>query len=194
MKWPNKKVLSAAVAAAAGATVIAVGTVTGLPGAANAAPSPNGAHCALNPNSGEQACFDTFDEAMAFASGGAIEDAPANGAQAMRDQGFQAKVAAADEQPNNIIQGTVFSDTNFGGSSLTIYGPEMCKKDGWVNWQLDLSEDWKNTISSVGAWGECWIWLYPEPGLNGDRDGPFKQDTADIGEFMNDRAQSIGFS
>ncbi|MEK8169097.1 hypothetical protein NKH77_02400 [Streptomyces sp. M19] len=84
-----------------------------------------------------------------------------------------ARRGAAD----GVIQGTFFDDTGYGGSSLTVSGPELCKKDGWVNWQYDLDDDWKNRISSVQPWGNCAIWLYPEPNLGGDRDGPFDENT-----------------
>jgi len=103
---------------------------------------------------------------------------------------------AADggSQADGVIQGTFFDDPGFGGDSLTVSGEGLCEKDGWVDYQYDLEDAWKNRISSVQPWGDCWIWLYPEPNLGGDRDGPFKENTSDIGSLMNDRTQSIGFS
>lgn len=99
-------------------------------------------------------------------------------------------LAAAD----SVVQGTFFDEVQFGGSSLTITGTAPCVKDGWIEYQYDFPDDWKNRVSSVQPWADCWIWLYPEPNLTGDRDGPFDENTADVGSFMNDRAQSVGFS
>lgn len=130
-----------------------------------------GKHCTLDVDSGVERCFGSYDEAVA-------------GAQRAED-----RAAAGD-----IIQGTVFDGTDYTGDSLTIYGESLCEKDGVVNFQLDLAEEWKNKISSVQPWGNCWLWLYPEPNLGGDRDGPFDENTANIGSFMDNRTQSIGFS
>ncbi|MEV4146026.1 hypothetical protein AB0J40_20310 [Amycolatopsis sp. NPDC049691] len=102
--------------------------------------------------------------------------------------------ALVAEGAGQVVQGTFFDGPDYTGNSLTITGPELCKKDGWVNWQFDLGDDWKNKISSVQPWGDCWVWLYPEPNLGGDRDGPFKENTGNVGSFMDNRTQSIGFS
>ncbi|MEU7785167.1 MULTISPECIES: hypothetical protein [unclassified Amycolatopsis] len=104
------------------------------------------------------------------------------------------RTALTARADGDVVQGTFFDGPDYTGNSLTITGPELCKKDGWVNWQFDLGDDWKNKISSVQPWGNCWIWLYPEPNLSGDRDGPFKENTGNVGSFMDDRTQSIGFS
>lgn len=148
---------------------------------------PTARHCVLNATTGKQACFDTFTEAMDRASDGNVTDAPATPRAAVNSSSLRAKAG-------DVIQGTFFSDPGFSGDTLTISGPSLCEKDGWVNWQYDLGDDWKNRISSVQPWGNCAIWLYPEPNLGGDRDGPFDENTSDVGQMMNDRTQSIGFS
>lgn len=131
-------------------------------------------HCAVDARTGAETCFATLPEALDAAKSG---------------QGNGPRVMAGD-----VIQGTFFDDPQYGGSSLTVYGTAPCEKDGWVNYQYDLPDDWKNRISSVQPWANCWLWLYPEPNLGGDRDGPFEENAPDIGAFMNDRTQSIGFS
>ena len=125
-------------------------------------------HCTLDTRTGEQQCFATYDEAT--------------------------RAAGANQRAGDVIQGTVFDEFDYSGDSLTIYGESLCEKDGVVNFQLDLGDDWKNRISSVQPWGNCWLWLYPEPNLGGDRDGPFDENTPNIGSFMDNRTQSIGFS
>ncbi|MFI8849091.1 hypothetical protein [Streptomyces sp. 891-h] len=185
------------------ASALLAGAVTAP--AAQAAPSgpPSGAegqprHCTLDLTTRAEHCYASFTEAIENASGGRIDDAPASARAAAHDSRFRAQArslaADGDERANGVIQGTFFDDADFGGDSLTITGEGLCEKDGWVDYQYDLEDAWKNRISSVQPWGNCWIWLYPEPGLGGDRDGPFKENTSDIGAFMNDRTQSIGFS
>ncbi|WP_460441799.1 hypothetical protein [Amycolatopsis stemonae] len=146
-------------------TTMAVAASASLIGAVPAAATPATRHCVLNIGTGVQKCT--------------------TGAQ---------RSALVDEKADGVTQGTFFDGPDYTGDSLTITGPELCKKDGWVNWQFDLGDDWKNKISSVQPWGDCWIWLYPEPNLGGDRDGPFKENTGNIGSFMDNRTQSIGFS
>ncbi|RCG27129.1 hypothetical protein DTL70_05415 [Streptomyces diacarni] len=186
------------------ASVLLAGAVTAP--VAQAAPAPTQApgvggqprHCTLDLGTDAEHCYATFTEAVDHASKGRIDDAPASARTATGDSGFRTEVERlADEdgaRADGVIQGTFFDDPGFGGDSLTISGEGLCEKDGWVDYQHDLEDGWKNRISSVQPWGNCWIWLYPEPGLGGDRDGPFKENTGDIGDFMNDRTQSIGFS
>ncbi|MFF1919716.1 hypothetical protein ACFVW8_03960 [Streptomyces sp. NPDC058221] len=149
-------------------------------------------HCTVNATSGTESCYRTFTEAIEAASGGRITGAPPTATEAVRSDTFNAQMTA--QAQDGAIQGTFFDDEQYGGDSLTVWGAEPCVKDGWVNFQFDLGDDWKNRISSVQPWGGCALWLYPEPGLNGDRDGPFEENSPSIGSFMNDRTQSIGFS
>ncbi|EST29295.1 hypothetical protein N566_22390 [Streptomycetaceae bacterium MP113-05] len=175
------------------ASLAALAALGGTSGASAAAADggpdePGGRHCIAGLADGEQRCFDTFAEAVAAATDGRVDDAPSSARAAAGDDAFRASLAG------EVIQGTFFEHGNYGGASLTIYGPQPCEKDGWVNCQYDLGDWWKDRISSVQPWANCWLWLYPEPDLGGDRDGPFKENTADIGSFMNDRTESIGFS
>lgn len=162
-------------------------------------------HCAVNAGTGQAHCYPTFRKAIATASHGRVTNAPASAARAMHSHAFRARMrtlgstegtrsADGSAQKDGVVQGTFFDDRDFGGDSLTVYGKNLCKDDDKVEYQYDLGDDWKNRISSVQPWGDCWVWLYPQPGLGGDRDGPFKDNTGDIGTAMNDRTQSIGFS
>lgn len=161
---------------AAGAVGLSALALSVAAPAASAAPStePGTRHCTLDAATGDQECFASLDEA----TGRAVQ----------RTSGLAAK---AD---GDVIQGTFFDGADYSGNSLTVWGPALCEKDGVVNWQLDLGDDWKNKITSVQPWGNCWIWLYPEPNLTGDRDGPFKENNPNVGSFMDNRTQSIGFS
>ncbi|WP_247597575.1 hypothetical protein [Streptomyces sp. RKND-216] len=174
---------SLAVLAALGGTTSAAAAPAAGPGT----DAPGERHCIVGPDGGER-CFATFGAAVEAATSGRVDDLPASARAAAGDDGFRASLAG------EVIQGTFFEHANYGGSSLTIYGPQPCEKDGWVNWQYDLGDGWKDSITSVQPWANCWLWLYPQPNLGGDRDGPFKENTPDIGSFMNDRTESIGFS
>ncbi|MFC8123994.1 hypothetical protein [Streptomyces sp. NPDC057302] len=184
------------------ALAVTTGLICTLSAQPAGADEPAARHCVLDAPTGEQRCFDSFDEAIDRATDGRVTDAPASPRAAVTSSAFRAAMSetAAKEAEGDsaaagdVIQGTFFSDPGFSGDSLTISGPSLCEKDGWVNWQYDLGDDWKNRISSVQPWGNCAIWLYPEPDLGGDRDGPFDENTDDVGQLMNDRTQSIGFS
>jgi hypothetical protein len=173
--------------AAVAATAAAFSALTFTAASATADPVAE-QHCVLDTGSGEQTCFATFDDAVAHASQGRVDNAPAN--LAAQDT----RAALRTELAGDILQGTFFEDDNFGGDSLTITGESLCPKDGVVNFQYNLDGSWKDRISSVQAWGNCWLWLYPGPDLSGDRDGPFKENHSSIGGYMNDRTESIGFS
>lgn len=178
----------AVLAAVGGTTSAAAAPAPGAAESGAASKAPGGPHCVAALDGGGERCFATFGAAVEAATGGRVDDAPASARAAARSEAFRASLAG------EVIQGTFFEHGNYGGASLTIYGPQPCEKDGWVNWQYDLGDWWKDRITSVQPWANCWLWLYPEPNLGGDRDGPFKENTPDIGSFMNDRTESIGFS
>lgn len=181
---------------AVAAAAVAVAAVTGMTGPASAAPE-RGVHCVLRSATGDERCFGTFAQAIESASSGAVAAAPVGARAAVTDPEVRAKLAApggpSAGAPGEVVQGTFFADPDYGGDSLTITGPPLCARDGWVNWRYDLDDEWKDRISSVQTWGNCWLWLYPEPDPGGHRNGPYKAEIADIGVFMNDRAESIGF-
>lgn len=203
--------LAAAIAVVLGGIIAipsaqAVSTSHGKPPAAEKA---RGKHCTLDAGTGEKRCFDSYTEAIEQASGGRIDDAPASARKAAHDKGLrseirrlsaaQAKRAAdgvgtADVHAQGVIRGTIYEDKQFGGDSQTIYGPGLCDgEDSDDDTQLSLEEGWKDRVSSVESWGGCKLWLYSEPDLKGDKDGPYDDNTPDVGAAMEDRAQSIGF-
>jgi hypothetical protein len=154
------------------AVLAIVALLAAIPGTAMAstsaaAPKPP-RHCSFFSSTGVTKCYGSYAEAT---------------------RQSQSRTAAGD-----VIQATLFDDENFGGSSFTVYGSDLCEKDGVVNFQINLPDGWKDVVSSVQPWGNCWIWLYPEPDLGGDRDGPFKENTTYVGDFMDDRTESVGLS
>ncbi|WP_233221736.1 hypothetical protein [Streptomyces carminius] len=187
---------AAVVFAAAGAVAAAPVQAVAAP---QDAPRDGARHCIADLRTGAQECFGTFTEAVEAASGGRIDDAPASARSAAQDPAFRKRtkeLATAAETARNgdLIQGTLFEHENYGGATFTVYGEAPCPDNGKVDYSIDLPDDWKDIVTSVQPWANCWIWLYPEPGLNGDRDGPFKENTPYVGSFMNDRTESVGFS
>lgn len=161
----TRRTIGRALVALAGVGVLTLAVAAPTATAAPVATGEKATHCTLDVRTGAQQCYATYEEAI-----------------------------TGKQRAGDIIQGTVFDGLDYGGDSLTVYGAELCEKDGVINFQLDLGDDWKNRISSVQPWGNCWLWLYPEPGLGGDRDGPFDENTPNVGSFMDNRTQSIGFS
>ena len=145
-------------------------TTPAVAGAQASGAGESAMHCNFEARTGQQRCFGSVQEATA--------DARAR-------QGARA---------GEITQATLFEEKDFGGASFTVYGDGLCEKNDQVDYQINLPEDWRNRVSSVQPWGDCWIWLYPEPDLGGERDGPFKENTGDVGELMNDRTRSVGLS
>jgi hypothetical protein len=166
-------------------------------------------HCAVNAATRTEKCFDTYTEAIEQASGGRIDDAPASAREAVHDKGLHTEIrklataeslrseGAATEgatTEGGVIRGTIYEDKQFGGDSQTIYGPGLCDgEESDDDTQLSLEEGWKNRVSSLEPWGGCTMWLHSEPDLKGDKDGPYKENTPDVGAAMEDRAQSVGF-
>ena len=74
----------------------------------------------------------------------------------------------------DIIAATIFKNTKYGGGSMTITNTALCESDDGVDLQIDLDESWKNKVSSIQPWGRCTLNLFSEPGLGGERDGPFE--------------------
>ncbi|GAA0582933.1 hypothetical protein [Kribbella sandramycini] len=170
--------------------VVAVLGLAGVVSPAQAAP-PGGEHCVQDMTTGRTTCFATFTAAIGAATHGKVTGAPAQVPDAAGRAALAKDIRAAGE----VIQGTFFDNRDFGGASWTVVGAGLCDgSDGVINYQTNTIEGWENRISSVQPWANCKIWLYPEPELNGDRDGPFTQNTAWVGSMMDDRTKSVGFS
>ncbi|WP_017538846.1 hypothetical protein [Nocardiopsis halophila] len=169
--------------AAVGGATLLLGTVLTSGTAAAEAEEPE-EHCVADMDTGEQTCFATLDAALSAAE---AETGPSG----------PTALGAETNAQNDVIVGTFFTERGYGGNSLTVTAEAPCVKDGWVDYQFNLTgdfADWADDITSAQPWANCWIWLYPEADLGGDRDGPYKENTAYVGDFMNDRTVSIGFS
>ncbi|MFC9559069.1 hypothetical protein [Agromyces sp. NPDC056965] len=63
--------------------------------------------------------------------------------------------------------GTVYSDSNGGGSSLTFWGSSGCY--GVVFGFSSMPSGWSNNVSSAGGSHGCWVTLYGTTGYGGSR-------------------------
>lgn len=185
------------------ATVALLAGVVAVP-VANGAISEDGAdvkgqgnHCTIDAGSGETRCFESLTEATGVPGSEKLVRASGDGTRSTKAGADAAPLASADDTQGegNIMAATLFADTQYGGGSLTVKNAELCDGDADdVDFQIDLADEWKDKISAVQPWGNCTLNLYSEPGLGGDRDGPFDELTPDIGDALDDRTQSISFS
>jgi hypothetical protein len=93
---------------------------------------------------------------------------------------------------NSVIGATLFTGTNFTGDSETIRIPKPCVKDGYYDYGFTLGTVGR-AAESVQPWGDCWIWLHSGDDWDSLRQGPFKEDTADLGDWKR-RAVLMGLS
>lgn len=123
----------------AAAAVVAGGL--GAMAAAPPAPADQPAleHCVLDLDTGCQTCYGEFSAAFAAASDGQITDAPDNPKAASQDSGLQGlreetlRLMSDSGASSRVVVGTFFKDKNYGGGSLTLFGPEPGKDDqDWV--------------------------------------------------------------
>lgn len=142
-------------------------------------------HCIASVDTGDIECFDTFDSAMAGA------ESQVGRSVAEQEAAF---AATSDEEMStydgNIIIATLFVDRDFGGATYTLWGTgATCTNGG--SYSHDLPEDWHDRISSLNPWAGCEIRIYSEVDLEGDHDGPYRDNTPYVGDFMNDRTKSF---
>src|SRR5262245_12182541 len=74
----------------------------------------------------DMACFDWFDEAISYASGNTVDASPwrGDGGAAMNDNNFIQAVNGAPGKQR--IYGVDFSDVNFQGIALVVWGDGSC--------------------------------------------------------------------
>jgi hypothetical protein len=193
------RITIAAVALLAGVVAVPVanGAVSGQESGGSA--KGQGNHCTLDAKSGETQCFESLDEATGIQGSERLLDASTGKAKATGETRAGEKPVASSgvstKDESSVIGATVFEDTRYGGASLTITNTALCDGDADdVDFKIDLSDDWKDKISSIQPWGNCTLNLYSEPGQSGDRDGPFDELTPNLGDVMDNKTKSISFS
>ncbi|KOX23607.1 hypothetical protein [Nocardiopsis sp. NRRL B-16309] len=171
-------------------TAAALGSVLLSPLPAAAAPAQ---HCVGDIDGGGQECFDSYEQAI-----GAAQDrvgrtlAEQERALAARERALSGSapgtLAAASDF--DVIIGTYFEHANYGGATFTLYGDNTCQGGDDIEFTYTFPSGWRNIISSAQPWARCSLWLHAGPDGTGDRDGPYRENTPDIGGYMNDRTVS----
>jgi hypothetical protein len=187
-------------------SVVTLGLVTAM-----APPGTPERDCVIDAASGAEQCFGDYRAAIAYATGGAITDAPRDAHEAASEPVFQAEMAhLAASGPgdgsertglparpttttdNPVIGATLFTGTNYTGQSETIRIAKPCVKDNKYDYYFTLGTIGRNA-HSVQAWANCWIWLHSGDTWDSPRQGPYKVDTPDLGDW-NGRAHLMGLS
>jgi hypothetical protein len=89
----------------------------------------------------------------------------------------------------SVSLGTLYADTNYGGSSLTMWGSSGCA--GVTYGFASLSGGWDSRVSSAKAYNGCWVTLYRGTGYSGDRLN-CTPNCSSVGS-LNDQVRSVVF-
>jgi hypothetical protein len=185
-------------------------TLTGLHSAQAASPASQ--DCVLDAVTGAEQCFGDYRAAIAFATDDTIDDAPLSAHSAVTDQAFVARVQAMstqrtqtpggdtispatlaqDASDHSIVGATLFTGTSYTGNSETIRIPKPCVKDGLYDYGFRLGTIGR-AASSVQTWASCWVWLHSGTAWTSPRQGPYREDTSDLGDWKG-RAVLMGLS
>ncbi len=167
---------------------------------------------------GDSACYATFSEAMAAATGGKIADALADSHEAFADgtltdrinalAGNAASKGEADLAPTpgagNIVIGIVYHDAGFHGKDWTFVATTGCNTFGDANWAVQnlntspYSDSQTNdNISSFKSFAGCGTVLYVDWKQNTLNpvagQTALVQNSSYVGDAVNDRASSIAW-
>ncbi|MEU8547456.1 hypothetical protein AB0C81_10705 [Streptomyces roseoverticillatus] len=159
------------------------------------------AHCVLNTDNGDKACFSTYREAIAYGTKGRVTDAPNDARDAFKDQKLQERLSGPRSQhgmklaknaqsalPESRTLATIFRDKDFG-DGLTLTGTVGC---GWRYPEFaTLKDGWNDVISSTAS-GQCDITLYQHDAFRGFSQ-TYRGNVPYVGDAMNDQASSISF-
>ncbi|MFG2995374.1 hypothetical protein [Streptomyces sp. NPDC048340] len=199
--------LAGTVAAAALLTLVAP---SGAAVAATGRSSSGEKHCTVRPNQREAACFDTFPQAIAHATNGAVR-LPA-GARTVTQQQLDAGMAATGFRANgangvNGVNGAngatviavIYNDSNFGGHSFTFVKDHGCDGDwGTVEFEEgnlryfndNTGFNWGDEIGSAQEYAGCHGIYYEHSWFNTRKSGRTVEGVWS-GGWMDDEASSI---
>jgi hypothetical protein len=161
--------------------LLAVGLSTALPllafvpAPAGAAPAPNKGpapleNCVIDVVSGSttpaaERCFPNFTEAMRYATKGAITNAPATAAEAVKDPAFNALLGSSEKSSATreataaaVVLEIGYDLVNYGGASVTFTGSggNCTTPTTNIDYQINISAGWQDRISSYRTYSNCW--------------------------------------
>jgi hypothetical protein len=177
------------------ATAVLLTFGVGLTGLTIAHAASGTRDCVLDTPSGAERCFDNYRDAMSFATNGAVTDAPLSAHDAAVDPNFQNRVTmlsarravstdavGSETTDRSVIGATLFTGTGFTGDSEILRIPRPCVKDGLYDFAFKLGTIGRNT-ASIQVWANCWAWLHSGDTVDSPRQGPYKGDTSDLGDW-----------
>lgn len=180
--------------------VAALTTLAGPTGAAVATSGDGGGgkHCTVRPNQWGPVCFDTFAQAIADATNGAVR-LPA-GARTVTQRQLDAGARAAGLGANAAtVVAVVYNDANFGGHSFTFVKDHGCDGDwGTVEFEEgnlryfydNTGFNWGDEIGSAQEYAGCHGIYYENSWFNTRKSGRTVEG-AWSGGWMDDEASSI---
>ncbi|WP_144118545.1 hypothetical protein [Catellatospora sichuanensis] len=179
------------------AMMIAAFAIVGLtaPTAPAAAAEPVDKHCVARANVAEpQAiCFDTFDKALQFASGGVLYDLPKGSSVAAKVDALNAKFGV---NVVNTVISIEYTGSNFTGSELIWTGTSgnCSTPTGNVDYfAASMPVGWANVISSFKTYANCWDKHYENTNFGGASVG-YEPTRSYIGAAMDNRTSSQRWS
>ena len=186
-------------AACAGAAMAAA------PAVAQAAPAPTELRsCVVDvPDTSKLACFDTFAEAIKYATGGRELDPPKDPAVAVRDPAFAERLNASSVAPAaagaaavSTVISIEFGQPNFGGSPLIWRGfsGNCSTSTGNTDYEVtSMPVGYDNWVSSFETFANCFTKHWEYTGFSGASVG-YQGTRAQISAAMDNRTSSEQWS
>ncbi|MFJ3806009.1 hypothetical protein ACIPWE_06515 [Streptomyces sp. NPDC090073] len=143
----------------------------------------------VNIDSGSKQCYDTFRVAIAESTNGRITAAPLSAKHIDQKPADRLKASSGANAAASVQLGVVYTDSNYGGSSMTLTAGTGCQSGNGRDFQYDLDGIWNNSISSLATLS-CWLELWDAPNTAGFHQ-EYQQATSYVGDAMSDRASSI---
>ncbi len=167
-------------------------------------------HCltSLTKTENATACYDTFTELVAAATGGKITDAPADVAVAMQDKELLKQLNASTDKKQGPANGpksgadvlvlTIFCDDHytgctFGAGSTSWVGPACSDTLNDIDSSIAyVGDDWNDDFESFIAYNNCYAKVFEHANFGG-ASTPWAGALPDFG-VLNDEGSSIQLS
>lgn len=179
--------------------VTAAGLITATAAPAAAAPVNSAGHCVHNLGTQRTDCFATFPEAVSFATGGLLTNAPDSPAAAAADESFEKRINAIgalaeadDVSPLAVTLSVEFDwayhQDNVG--SITYTASSGCANYYWF--KNYVGDGWNDRISSFRGYNSCEANHYENADLGGTSTG-FLATASVMSNGMNNETSSIAW-
>ncbi|MFF2544863.1 hypothetical protein ACFVUY_20110 [Kitasatospora sp. NPDC058063] len=180
----------------AGAVLAAAAISLSLSGAATAVAQPAAAggsarNCVVSAEGGQSKCFGSYREAIKFATGGRVVDAPLTAAAAARDTKFTEELNGSGSLSNLVVLGTIFQDFFFEGESVTFTGPHDCYNGNSADYSFDIPAPLTNHVYSLRPYANCWFNLFTGVQATGYASPSYKGETVSVDEAWRTHSRSL---